>query len=54
VAVMLRQLLCSQRVCACDGLAASVSLEECVLLFESLDTAEENVFFHCDQVSTLD
>jgi hypothetical protein len=26
------------------------SLEECVLLFESLDTANEKVFFHCDQV----
>jgi hypothetical protein len=24
-----------------------------VLLFESLDTANEKVFFHCDQVSAL-
>lgn len=28
------------------------SLEECVLLFESLDYANEQVFFHCDQVGS--
>lgn len=41
-----------EQLAAFEGcVARHGSLEECVLLFESLDTANEKVFFHCDQVS---
>uniref|UniRef100_A0A383WH12 Sulfotransferase n=1 Tax=Tetradesmus obliquus TaxID=3088 RepID=A0A383WH12_TETOB len=40
-----------EQLAAFEGcVARHGSLEECVLLFESLDTANEKVFFHCDQV----